>query len=83
MQSSENTQKSVVKRKRIRHLIPELRCRVPDMFDPMSAERVAEQLGVRTANHRVRAQISGTSRAAYSNARSRGNTGRKAILPST
>lgn len=42
----ENTAKSPVKRKRIRHLLPELRHQVPDMFDRMDEEQVAEQFGI-------------------------------------
>lgn len=46
MQTTQNTAKSTVKRKRIYHLIPELRERVPGMYDRMRADDVAEQFGI-------------------------------------
>ena len=38
--------KSAAKRKRIAHLMPELRAQVPGLFDRCAAEQVAEQFGV-------------------------------------
>lgn len=38
--------KSTAKRKRISHLMPELRAQVPGLFDRCAADQVAEQFGV-------------------------------------
>jgi len=48
-QPNEGAKNSAVKttgRKRLRHLLPELRAQVPGLFDRCPAERVAEQFGV-------------------------------------
>ena len=46
MQDEANTKKTSVKRKRVYHLLPELRRQIPEMFDRMREDDVAEQFGV-------------------------------------